>query len=94
MLDKGYQDDQVPKERTLRTILNRLGYRLRRIQKGKPLKKTPHTDAIFDNVQAVKAEAKSDPETLHISMDSTAKVDVREYSRGGKNTDGDESLGS
>lgn len=93
LLDKGYLDNQVPKERTLRNILNRLGYRLRRIQKGKPLKKTEHTDAIFANVQAARAEAKADPGTLEISMDSKAKVNVGEYSRGGKNPDGDERLG-
>lgn len=94
LLDKGYRDDQVPKERTLRDILNRLGYRLKRIQKGKPLKKTSSTDAIFENVQAAKVDAKMDPGTLEISMDSKAKVKVGDYSRGGKNPDSDESLGS
>src|SRR3712207_32626 len=36
---KGYNDDRLPKERTMRDILNRLGYRIKRIQKAKPLKK-------------------------------------------------------
>ena len=35
-------------------ILNRLGYRLKRVQKGKPLKKTKDTDAIFANVRAAR----------------------------------------
>ena len=68
----------------MRDILNRMNYRLKRIQKGKPLKKTPQTNAIFANVQAVKAEIKG-PETLEISMDTKAKVDEGDYARGGKN---------
>ena len=36
----------------MRDILNRMGYRLKRVQKGKPLKKTKDTNAIFANVQA------------------------------------------
>ena len=38
----------------MRDILNRMNYRLKRIQKGKPLKKTEETDAIFANVKAVR----------------------------------------
>ena len=51
--EKGYKAKDLPSERTMRDILNRLGYRLKRIQKGKPLKKTKDTDAIFANVKAV-----------------------------------------
>jgi hypothetical protein len=94
LLDKGYADSELPKERTLRDILNRMGYRLKRIQKGKALKKTENTDAIFDNVTAVRAEAEADPGTLEISMDTKAKVSLGEYSRGGKNPDGDHGMGS
>lgn len=83
---KGYATDRLPGERTMRNILNRMNYRLKRIQKGKPLKKTPETDAIFANVRAVKAEAKG-PETLEISLDTKAKVNEGEYARGGKNPD-------
>ncbi|MDD5034825.1 MAG: hypothetical protein PHE55_08710 [Methylococcaceae bacterium] len=39
LLEQGYAEEQLPKERTLRDILNRMNYRLKRIQKGKPLKK-------------------------------------------------------
>ena len=42
-------------------ILNRMNYRLKRIQKGKPLKKTKETDAIFANVKEVQQQARSDP---------------------------------
>jgi transposase len=84
---KGYAKEALPSERTMRDILNRLGYRLKRIQKGKPLKKTKQTDAIFGNVKAVHEEVKDDPETLEISMDTKAKVDEGDYARGGKNPD-------
>ena len=36
---KGYRDDALPQENTIGQILNRLGYRLRRVQKTKPQKK-------------------------------------------------------
>lgn len=38
---KGYSGDRLPSERAMRDILNRLGYRLKRIQKAKPLKRHP-----------------------------------------------------
>ena len=74
LLDRGYSETEVPSERTMRDILNRMNYRLKRIQKGKPLKKTKETDAIFENVRAVRAQAEADPETLEISIDTKAKV--------------------
>ena len=81
---KGYSDDHLPSERTMRDILNRLGYRLRRIRKAKPLKKLPETDAVFANVHAVHQRYQDDPETLEISVDAKAKVNEGAYSRGGK----------
>jgi transposase len=83
---QGYAQEHLPSERTMRDILNRMNYRLKRIQKGKPLKKTPQTNAIFANVQAVKEEAKG-PETLELSVDTKAKVNEGDYARGGKNPD-------
>lgn len=88
LLAQGYAAADLPKERTLRNILNRMGYRLKRIQKAKPLKKTKGTDAIFANVAAVKQAAQEDPATLEISMDTKAKVPEGDYARGGKNPDG------
>jgi transposase len=84
---KGYAWDQLPSERSMRQILNRLGYRLKRIQKAKPLKKPPQTDAIFANVQTVREEVNKDSTTLSISIDTKAKVNEGEYSRGGKKQD-------
>src|SRR5271165_2913986 len=45
------------------------------------------TDAIFANVKEVQQQARSDPETLEISMDTKAKVALGDYARGGKNQD-------
>lgn len=87
LIVRGYSWDVVPSERTMRDILNRMNYRLKRVQKGKPLKKTETTDAIFENVKRVREESKNDPAILEISMDTKAKVSVGEYVRGGKNPD-------
>ena len=85
--EKGHAADDLPSERTMRDVLNRMGYRLKRIQKGKPLKKTAQTDAIFANVKAVRAQAQTEPDTPEISVDTKAKVSEGEYARGGKNAD-------
>jgi hypothetical protein len=88
---KGYRDEELPGERALQNILKRMGYRLRRVQKTKPLKKVKQTDAIFENVQQVHEEAQKDAETLEISIDTKAKVQLGEYSRDGEartNSDG------
>jgi hypothetical protein len=85
LIAKGHPLEELPSERTLRDILNRMNYRLKRIQKGKPLKQTEETDAIFANVKEVQQQARSDPETLEISMDTKAKVALGDYARGGKN---------
>ncbi|HSR57987.1 MAG TPA: hypothetical protein VLL57_07345 [Candidatus Binataceae bacterium] len=88
LIAQGYSQEELPSERTLRDILNRMNYRLKRIQKGKPLKKTKQTDAIFANVKAVQEQVRNDPETLEIAMDTKAKVGLGDYVRGGKNPDG------
>ncbi len=87
LVDTGHAREELPAERTMRDILNRMNYRLKRLQKGKPLKKTEQTDAIFANVQAVREEFRDDPATLEISMDTKAKVALGDYVRGGKNPD-------
>ena len=84
---RGYADEDLPSERTMRDILNRMNYRLKRIQKGKPLKKTKETDAIFAHLKEVRDQARDDPEVLEISMDTKAKVGLGDYARGGKNQD-------
>jgi len=49
--DQGYKEKQVPAPSTMATVLNRLGFRLRKVLKAKPQKKIAQTDAIFDNIK-------------------------------------------
>jgi hypothetical protein len=87
LIKKGHPEADLPAERTMRNILNRMNYRLKRIRKGVPLKKVEQTDAIFANVQAVRGQVRDDPATLEISRDTKAKVALGDYVRGGKNPD-------
>jgi len=87
LIARGHAKADLPAERTMRNILNRMNYRLKRIRKGVPLKKVKETDAIFANVRAVREQARADPATLEISMDTKAKVALGAYVRGGKNPD-------
>jgi Rhodopirellula transposase DDE domain len=48
---QGYGEDQVPSPATMAEVLNRLGFRLRKVLKAKPQKKIAQTDAIFDNLE-------------------------------------------
>ena len=82
--EKGYTDDELPCENTIGDILKRMGYKLKRIQKTKPLKKIPETDEIFENVNVINRQADENPEILRISIDTKAKVNIGEFSRGGK----------
>ena len=47
----GYAADHLPAPSTMATVLNRLGFRLRKVVKAKPQKKIKETDAIFDNIK-------------------------------------------
>ena len=48
---EGFAEEQVPAVGTMARILNRLGYRLRKVVKAKPQKKIKQTDAIFENIK-------------------------------------------
>jgi hypothetical protein len=48
---EGFSGAQVPARGTMARILNRLGYRLRKVVKAKPQKKLKETDAIFENIK-------------------------------------------
>ena len=84
LIRQGYSPDELPAQRTLRTILNRLGYRMRRVLKSKPAKKIPQTDAIFENVRRAHERSEQDDDCLRISIDTKAKVKIGEFSRRGK----------
>ena len=84
LVAKGHGEKDLPSERSMRDILNRMNFRLKRLRKGKPLKKTRDTDAIFANLKAVRQEVRDDPHTLEISMDTKTKVPIGDYVQGGK----------
>ena len=48
---QGYSAEELPAPSTMAEILNRMGYRLRKVVKAKPQKKIKETDAIFDNIK-------------------------------------------
>jgi len=81
---KGYDESELPSRQTTGEILNRLGYRLKKTQKTKPLKKIPQTDAIFENVFQQNQASDENPKSLRISIDSKAKVKIGNLSRDGK----------
>ncbi len=51
LTEQGYREDQLPSPTTMAEVLNRLGFRLRKVVKAQPQKKIKETDAIFDNVK-------------------------------------------
>lgn len=82
--EKGWYEDELPTENTIGNMLNRMGYKLRRVQKSKPLKKIPETDRIFENTIEANFDADKNQHTLRISVDVKAKVNIGDFSRGGK----------
>jgi hypothetical protein len=85
--DKGYADEQVPSANTLRSMLNRMGFNRKRVQKSKPVKKIPQVDEIFNNVHAANRKSDENPESLRISIDAKAKTSIGPFSRNGKSRD-------
>ena len=49
--EQGYEEDQLPSPSTMAEVLNRMGFRLRKVVKATPQKKLPETDAIVDNIK-------------------------------------------
>lgn len=81
---KGWTDAELPHVNTIGEILNRLGFKLRSVLKAKPLKKVRETDAIFANVQRENEASDARADSLRISIDTKAKLDLGEFSRGGQ----------
>jgi len=84
ILQKGYPDEELPTAETIRVKLNELRYQLRSVQKCRPQKKIPETDAIFEQLHQLRKEADEDETILRISMDAKATVLIGLLSRGGK----------
>ncbi|MEZ5449545.1 MAG: transposase [Thiolinea sp.] len=78
----GFSGEQVPAPSTMARILNRNGYRLRKVEKAKP-QKIPETDAIFANIRANDGQS-ADGAVKRLSMDCKATVNIGDYSRGGR----------
>ncbi len=49
--EQGYSKAHLPSPSTMAEVLNRMGFRLRKVVKAKPQKKIKETDAIFDNIK-------------------------------------------
>lgn len=49
--EQGYEAEQLPSPSTMAAVLNRMGFRLRKVVKAKPQKKIRETDAIFANIK-------------------------------------------
>jgi hypothetical protein len=86
LLDKkGYTEEELPTNQTLNTKVNQLGYHLKKVKKVKPVKKTEHTDAIFENLKTTH-EAYSDKDNaVRLSIDTKDRVKMGDFSRGGQN---------
>lgn len=91
---KGYRDEELPGEETIRLRLNDLGYKLKKVAKTKPIKVIPETEAIFKQVNAINQEADTAPHSLRISIDAKVAVKVGEYDREKENACTDPSIGS
>jgi hypothetical protein len=48
---QGVSEEHLPSPSTMAEVLNRMGYRLRKVLKAKPQKKITETDAIFANIK-------------------------------------------
>ena len=81
----GYTDETLPSERTIGSLLNHLGFLARKVFKSKPAKKIKQTDAIFEQMRKVNAQADSSRGVLRLSMDAKAAIKVGPFSRGGYN---------
>jgi hypothetical protein len=92
LIEMGYSEELLPSERSLSRMLNKLGFKPRRVAKSKPLRKVPETDAIFETVHRINTEADADPEVIRLSIDTKTTVPIGNLSRGGKSRGGNQAL--
>ncbi len=83
-LQKGYPAEEVPSAETLRIKTNQLDYRLHTVQKSRPKKKRPETDAIFAQLTQLHTAAHADPHTLRLSLDAKATIALGPFFRHGQ----------
>jgi len=82
---KDYKNEDLPKRRTISTILDRLNFHPKKVLKNQPLKKIPETDAIFEKIHEVNRKADETDGVARLSMDAKATVKLGPFSRGGRN---------
>jgi Rhodopirellula transposase DDE domain len=80
---QGWDQEELPSTNTIGNIMNRLGYRLRRVQKAKPLKRVRATEAIFAKVKQENQASDARPDSVRISVDIKATVKIGDFGRGG-----------
>ncbi|WP_428356443.1 ISAzo13 family transposase [Methyloprofundus sp.] len=86
LLEIDYYDEKtLPCSKTINTKLNDLSYHPKKVQKTKPHKKIKETDAIFEQVHAVNGMADINPKEIRISIDAKARMNIGNFSRGGRN---------
>ena len=76
---------RLPHARTINTKLNDLGYNPKKVQKTKPQKKNEKTDQIFEQVHKANGDADRNPKEVRISIDAKARMNIGNFSRGGRN---------
>ena len=80
-----YDEKTLPFSRTINTKLNDLGYNPKKLQKTKPHKKIKETDAIFKQVHSINKIADNNLKEVRISIDAKARMNIGNFSRGGRN---------
>jgi len=86
LLEIDYYDEKtLPCTRTINTKLNVLGYNPKKVQKTKPQKKIKETDAIFEQLNKTNEAADNNPKEIRISIDAKARMNIGNFSRGGRN---------
>jgi transposase len=88
----GYLDEKLPTNQTLNNLINDLGYKMKKVQKVKPLKKIEETDKIFNQIDEINKKYKDDTTVLRLSLDAKAGVKIGNYSRNGKSRNGRKAL--
>lgn len=84
LVDRGkYTLEQLPALRTIRAKLNDLNFNPEKVLKCKPKKKIKETDAIFEQIHLVNAQADCEPGVLRLSIDAKAAIKGGPFSRGG-----------
>ncbi len=90
--EKGSADVRLPSVSSMADILNRMGYRLRKVVKAEPLKKIRETDAISGNLRKKDRLSENSMNIRRLSTDCRATVKIGDFSRGGQ-TRGDNGAG-